>query len=129
MAQGNEILLAEAKLGVADVCSGLRMMTLFIAVCVGAAFLMRRPLAEKVVVVLSAAPIAVVANVIRITATGVLYETTSPDFAEAVYHDLAGWFMMPLAVLLLWAEIGLLSKLFSTSGSENGSPAVQEDTN
>jgi exosortase len=128
VARGNVILLTEATLGVADVCSGLRMMTLFVAVCVGAAFLMRRPLAEKVVVVLSAAPIAVVANVIRITVTGICYEFSSPELAEAVYHNLAGWFMMPLAVLLLWAEIALLSKLFPTSGSESGAPAVQEDT-
>jgi hypothetical protein len=29
-----------------------------------------------------------------------------------VYHDLAGWLMMPIAVGMLWIEIKLLSFLF-----------------
>jgi len=112
VAQGNVILLTEGKLGVAEACSGLRMMMLFLAVCVGAVFLMNRAPWQNVVIVLSAAPIAVVANVVRIAVTGVLHETASPELAETVYHDLAGWFMMPLAVVLLWIEMAILSRLF-----------------
>jgi exosortase len=112
VSQGNVILLTEGELGVADACSGLRMMMLFFAVCVGAVLMMKLAWWEKVVIVLSAVPIAVVANVIRITATGVLYQTASSELAEAMYHDLAGWFMMPLAVALLWGEMGMISRLF-----------------
>jgi exosortase len=112
VAQGNVILLTEGQLGVADACSGLRMMMLFFTVCVGAVLLMKLALWEKVLIVLSAVPIAVVANVIRITATGILYETASGELAEVMYHDLAGWFMMPLAVLLLWGEMAIISRLY-----------------
>ena len=59
-------------------------------------------------------------NVVRITVTGVLYETAGPEWAEMVFHDLAGWFMMPLAVLLLWLEMGLLSLWFRPSLDEAG---------
>jgi exosortase len=111
VAQGNVILLTESELGVAEACSGLRMMMLFVTVCVGAALLMEWSLLKKVLVVLSAVPIAVAANVVRITATAVMYEIASQQFADALYHDLAGWFMMPLAVMLLWAEIAVFSKL------------------
>ena len=111
VAQGNVILLTESELGVAEACSGLRMMMLFVTVCIGAALLMEWSLLKKVLVVLSAVPIAVAANVLRITATAVLYETASDQLADAFYHNLAGWFMMPMAVILLWAEIAVFSKL------------------
>lgn len=73
----------------------------------------------KVLVILSAVPIAVAANVMRITVTGVLYEVASHNIAEAVYHDLAGWLMMPLAVVLLWAELALLHRLITVPEEED----------
>lgn len=109
VAHGNVISLSEAELGVVEACSGLRMTMLFVTVCVGAAFLMERSPLEKLIVVLSAAPIALLANVVRIMATAVLHETVSHDAADALFHDLAGWFMMPLAVVFLWTDLWLLS--------------------
>jgi exosortase len=111
VADGNVIKLKDAEVGVVEACSGLRMLMLFITVSVGAAFLMRRSVMEKTLVVLSAVPIAVVANVARITVTCLLHEIASPELAGAVFHDLAGWFMMPLAVVLLWAEMALVARL------------------
>jgi len=110
-AQGNVILLENAELGIVEACSGLKMMMLFAVVCVGAAFLLRRSLATKCVVVLSAMPIAIAANVLRITITAVLHQMGEPRTAETFYHDLAGWFMMPLAVLILWGLVGLMARL------------------
>ena len=113
-AYGNVIHLRDAQLGVVEACSGLRMMMLFFSVCVGAAFLVKGTPLKKTLIVLSAAPIAVIANVVRITVTGVLYETTSPELAEVIFHDLAGWFMMPLAVVILWTAMAVLSRIFKT---------------
>ena len=33
--------------------------------------------------------------------------------AHYLFHDLAGWLMMPLALVLLWAELRLVSFLFA----------------
>ena len=121
LAHGNIIVLSHNHMGVEEACSGLRMLMLFLAVCTGAALLMDREGWEKVVLVLSAAPIAVIANVIRITVTGVLYEKVGPDLAYTVFHDLAGYFMMPLAVILLWMEMMLLSLLFPPASGETWS--------
>jgi exosortase/archaeosortase family protein len=88
------------------------MLVTFFALATAVAFVIRRPLWEKVVVVLSAAPVAVAANVVRITATGVLHRTAGSRVANAVFHDLAGWLMMPLALGLLWAELEFLACLF-----------------
>ena len=111
-ARGNVIELSDTELEVAVACNGLPMMMLFFAVCVGAAFLSRRTLVEKAIMVLSAPAIAVLANVIRITLTAVLYEFGGVKLGEALFHDLAGWFMMPMAVVLLWGELWLLDRTF-----------------
>jgi hypothetical protein len=36
------------------------------------------------------------------------------DLANTTYHDLAAWFMMPLAVVFLWIEMALLKRIFVT---------------
>ena len=112
VARGTVIGLSHSDLGVEEACSGLRMLMLFLAVCTAAALVMHRDPWQRVILVISAAPIAVIANVLRITITGVLYETSGPEWAEMVFHDLAGWLMMPLAVVLSWLEMGLLAMLF-----------------
>jgi exosortase len=112
IAHGNVIQLSNAQVGVVEACSGLRMMMLFVTVCAGAALAMRGSVLERLLVFLSAAPIAVLANIVRITVTSVLYETAGPELAEKFFHDLAGWFMMPLALLLLWVELAVFRRLF-----------------
>ena len=49
--------------------------------------------------------------VMRITVTGFLHEKVSSSVANAVFHDFAGWLMMPVALGLLWLELIYLSYL------------------
>jgi len=98
------------KLEVARACSGLRMMTLFFAVCVGASFLLRLPIWKKILLIVSAVPIAIISNVVRIVLTGMLTEWVNADIGNFI-HDRAGWMMMPLAMLMIWGEMSLLSSL------------------
>jgi exosortase len=111
-ADGNVILLSEVEMGIVEACSGLRMLSTFVALTVGACFVLHRPNWQKLVIVLSSIPIALVCNIVRISVTGVLYETADRDFAQFVFHDVAGWLMMPLALLLLLAELKLLDFVF-----------------
>ncbi len=98
-ARGNVIVLPQTELGVVEACSGLRMMMLFVAVCAGVALAMKGPVLLRLVVLLSAAPIALVANIARITGTGFLYQVVDAEIADWIFHDIAGFFMMPLAVV------------------------------
>ena len=68
-----------------------------------------RPWTDKAAICLSAIPIALAANVTRITVTGILHKTVGSRLADLVFHDLAGWLMMPLALAILWAELRLLA--------------------
>lgn len=114
VARGNIIVLPETELGVAEACNGLPMMMLFFAVCLGAVFLSDRRWYEKLVILAAAAPIAVLANVIRITGTAVLYQVSGLDLGNKFFHDLAGWFMMPMAVVLLWILLWILDHALVT---------------
>jgi len=111
IARGNVIWLTTGQIGVVEACSGLRMLMLFLAITVGASFLINRPLWEKIFVALSALGIGVVTNILRITVTAALYEYVGKELAENVFHDLAGWLMMPAATGLLLLELYFLSKL------------------
>lgn len=110
--EGNVIILDDVELGVVDACSGLKMFIIFFCLSTAIALLARRHLLERIFIVLSAAPIAIVCNVARITATGVAYQWVGEESANLIYHDLAGWLMMPMALLLLWGELRLMSVLF-----------------
>jgi exosortase len=114
ISSGNIIRLTDGSIGVVEACSGLRMLLLFLAITVGAAFLIRRPIWEKTFVALSALAISVVTNIMRITVTALLYEYVGKSWAQMVFHDLAGWLMMPIATLLLGIELWILSRLLVT---------------
>ena len=111
--QGNLISIPGSELNIADACSGLRMATIFGAMAVAMVFLIERPWWDKFVILLSAIPIALLVNVIRITVTGLLYWMVGPDnhFAHKLGHDWAGYFMMPMALGFLWLELQVLERL------------------
>ncbi len=109
--EGNIIILADTRIGVAEACGGLSMLLTFFAAAVAFAVVIQRPFLDKIALVASAIPIALVANVARITITGALYQIAGDKVGLIFFHDVAGWFMMVLALGILWAEAWLLSRL------------------
>jgi len=110
-AEGNVIVVDDLRLGVVDACSGLGMLMTFLALATAFAILIDRPLADRRILVASAIPIAVLANITRVTATALAHQSLGPGLANAIMHDLAGWLMMPLALGLLWLELRFLHRL------------------
>lgn len=113
--EGNTIQISDQEhdvhLGVVEQCSGLRMLTIFVALSVALTLISPRPWWESLIIVLSAVPIALTVNVIRITVTGLLHLWVGEELANAVFHDFAGWVMMPMALALLYLEIYVLGQL------------------
>jgi exosortase len=102
----------DIPLTVADQCSGLRMVTIFVALSLLMVFLIDRPWWDKFIILLSSVPIALVVNIVRITVTSLMYLWwPDSDFVKHLSHDWAGWFMMPLALGLLWLELQILERL------------------
>ena len=120
--RGNTIALreavsgTEALLGVEEACSGLRMLVVFFAIATSFALLLQRSWLHRWLIVLSAAPIALICNIIRITATGAVYQSVSPEFADQVFHDYAGWLMMPAAGLMMFCFLKWLDWVIDDQG-------------
>ncbi|MCA9229120.1 MAG: exosortase/archaeosortase family protein [Planctomycetales bacterium] len=109
---GNRIMIDQLPLDVADACSGLRMGTIFGAMSVAMAMIINRPWWDRLTILLSAVPIALLTNVIRITATALLYMAfPESETVKHYVHDWAGFLMMPVALGFLWVELQLLSRI------------------
>jgi exosortase/archaeosortase family protein len=88
------------------------MLMVFLAVSTAVAILLRRSLKQRLLIVASAIPIALLCNIIRITTTGVMHETAGHDIANRIYHDVGGWLMPVLALGLLGVELLVFRRLF-----------------
>ena len=62
-AGGNVIVLpGDLRIGVVEACSGIRMLMLFFAACIGTALIIRRDAVTRTIVVFSAIPIAIISK-------------------------------------------------------------------
>jgi exosortase len=123
-AEGNTIRMGEVRIGVVEACSGLSMLMIFFALCTAVAMLLRRPLWERLLVVACAVPIALASNIVRIVVTGVLHKVAGRELADLVFHDLAGWLMMPLALGMLWLGHWLFSLAFPIRPRSDDEPVL-----
>lgn len=112
VSEGNVIVIGAAPLEVARACNGLSMLLSFVTLIAATVILVRRPVWERVLLLLSAVPIALVSNVLRIVATALAYHLLGPEAGEKMMHDLAGYAMMPIALALVFLELRVLSWLF-----------------
>jgi exosortase len=72
---GNVLELPSGKITVAEACSGLHLLFAFVALGVLMAFINRRPLWERIIIMASSIPIAVLCNVIRVTLMAVVSDS------------------------------------------------------
>lgn len=125
--EGNIIHLPETQLFVAEACSGLRSLMALITLAIVFAYFFRRSWIQRVVIVASAIPIAIVVNALRVAATGILTYHFGQKAAEGVIHELQGMITFGGAFLLLLAEAWLLSKIWPDTprvrATRTGSPA------
>jgi exosortase len=112
LAEGNVILLDKHQIGVVEACSGLRMLVVFFALATAVVLIVKRHWMDVTIILVSAVPIAIVSNITRVTVTGIMYEIGYAEMAQKFFHDVAGWFMMPLALAMLWLELKVMQHLF-----------------
>ena len=101
--EGNIIDLGQFKLQVAEACSGLRYLLPLSTFSFLCAYLFRGNVLERAIIFVSALPITVAMNIVRIGITGILVDRFGLAAAEGFFHDFEGWavFSACLAVLLL----------------------------
>lgn len=111
IAEGNVIVINDLQLSVVEACSGLRIFVSIIALAFVVAVLTTRPWWMKASLFLMVVPVTLVANAVRIAATGLLRVYVSDEAANHFGHDLAGWLMILFAAGLLGAWIWYLGRL------------------
>lgn len=111
IAEGNTIWLNETRLEIEQACSGLRIFVAIIALCFAYLILFHRPWWQRVLLVASIAPVALVANATRIVATGLLGQYVSGEAAHKFTHDVSGWVMIPFAAGLFALVLVYLDRL------------------
>ena len=129
VAEANTIVINDARLEVEDACSGLRIFVGIVALAFAYIIIVRRAWWEKALLLVSALPIALIANSTRIVATGLLQHYVSGEAAHKFTHDIAGYVMIPLAAGLFALVLWYLGKL--TGGAEvtdSQAAAHQEST-
>lgn len=109
VAEGNVILIGRQRVEVAEACRGLSMLLSFGALITAMVILVRRPLWDRAVLILSIIPIALLCNIIRISITAIAYGYYDRPVKEV--HDYAGYGMMALALGIVLAELKIMSWL------------------
>lgn len=101
--EGNVIDLGVYKLQVAEACSGLRYLFPIMSFSYVFAVLYRGPVWHKIVLLLSAIPIAVLMNSFRIGVIGVLVDRYGIGQAEGFLHFFEGWIIFLSCIAILFA--------------------------
>ena len=117
--EGNIIFLPSITLEVAEACSGIRSLMAMITLAVAYGYLFESKPWRRVVLVLSAIPIAVVANSLRVMASGILGQYWGRDKAEGFYHVFSGLVIFSFSFMLLWILHTVLRKFGEKQHAES----------
>jgi len=114
----------EHTLNVAEACAGLRSLMTFISIAAALAFLSHRPFWQKLVITLSAIPIAISCNVMRVSGQGLLDHYVSRQISEGFAHQFVGLAMLIPAFFLILLVGWLLDKIFIEEAAEGAKAPV-----
>ena len=105
---GNIIDLGVYKLHVAEACSGLRYLFPILSFSYIFAVLYKGPMWHKAVLLISAAPITVFMNSVRIGIVGMIVNSYGIEHAEGISHLLEGWVIFLTCIVMLFGLAWIL---------------------
>jgi exosortase len=108
---GNVLQLPLRTLEVVEACSGMRSIVSLLMVATLIGYFFERRTAVRVLLVLAAVPIAIVANAFRVAGTGLASEWISPAAAEGFFHAFSGAVLFAIALFALSAMQRLVGAL------------------
>lgn len=109
--EGNIIDLGVYKLQVAEACSGLRYLFPILSFSYIFAVLYKGPMWHKAILLISAAPITIFMNSVRIAIAGVIVNNFGLSHLEGFSHFFEGWVIFISCILILFALAWVMVKL------------------
>jgi exosortase len=99
--EGNVLILANTTLEVAEACSGIRSLISLVTLGLVFGYFSDPRTWVRTAIVLSAIPVAIVANGLRVAGTGIAAQWYGPAAAEGFFHDFSGWAVFAVAFVLM----------------------------
>ena len=108
--EGNVLILANATLEVAEACSGIRSLISLITLGIVFGYFVDHRVWVRAVIALSAIPVAILANGLRVASAGVAAHNYGTAGVEGLFHEFSGWVVFVIAFLMMFALQRLLQK-------------------
>jgi exosortase len=108
--EGNMLYFAQTQLEVAEACSGLRSIVSLTMLSVIFAYLLNKGWKRRIVLLVSAVPLAIFVNIVRVSGTGVLAHFFGSRVARGFLHEFSGMAVFAFGFLLLFGEYLLLNR-------------------
>jgi exosortase len=104
---GNVITIDGEAVAVGEACNGMRMVFALALVVYAFVFSVPFRTSTRLLLIALSPVVALICNVIRLVPTSIAYGWFDPATAEQI-HDIGGWLMLPLALLMLMGVVRLL---------------------
>ena len=106
--EGNIIILANTTLEVAEACSGIRSLVSLLTLAVVFGYFTDPRAGVRAAIALSAIPVAIIANALRVAGTGIAAHYYGSAAAQGFFHSFSGWIVFIAAFAMLFGVIRVL---------------------
>ena len=114
--EGNIITLANTTLEVAEACSGIRSLVSLLTLAIVFGYFSDPRGGVRTAIALSAIPVAILANALRVAGTGIAAHYYGPAAAEGFFHSFSGWIVFIAAFAMLFLIVQILQRLVPVGG-------------
>jgi len=122
--EGNVLVLANTSLEVAEACSGIRSLVSLITLGIVYGYFTDPRTWVRVLIVISAIPVAIIANGARVAGTGMAAHWIGPEAAEGFLHEFSGWIVFIFAFVMIL----VIQKLIARFAPRPAAPPVVPPT-
>jgi exosortase len=109
--EGNIIQLANTTLEVVEACSGIRSLISLLTLAIIYGYFSDSRIWARVLLAMATFPIAILANGLRVSFTGILAQYYGSKAAQGFFHSFSGWIIFLVAFVMLFAIQQLLRRL------------------
>jgi exosortase len=111
--EGHMLYFTQTQLEVAEACSGIHSITALLMLSMIFMYLCKNGKAIKTIIVLSSVVIAFIANILRVSGTGILAHFFGAGVARGFLHEFSGMAVFAFGLVLLFIEYKLLNRKWS----------------
>jgi exosortase len=115
--EGNVISVPAMRLEVAQACSGIRSLLSLVTLAIIYGYLMDKRIWARVVLAVSAVPIAIAANAFRIFCTGLVVQYWDPEKGQGFYHLFSGWLIFAVSLIMLFTLHHVINAIWHKEAS------------